>query len=369
MLVALDLVGLVLRPLRRADLPRALPRRVAAALGDPLETETDWLPFLTVITVLVFWVGGLYRRRESRSGVGQIVFSLMLVALITLAFGLGTGYHFTTYGLTPTALVLTALFIALLRSSYDVLTRDVLQLAGVRRRAVLVGEGEQLDEAPAHARLGPQRHPLRVPRRGRAGRRHRRPAVARRPRRSCRSILREQRRARADRRPTAASARTSCSSSSKKRTATACASRSRRARRSCCCSAPSTSRARACRSSSCGRRRLAGWEWGVKRGFDIVVSTLRDRRRLAAVGGDRLCDQAHLARAGVLPRPAHRSRRSAVRDDEVPDDVRRRGGAPGRARGGRTRRRGRCSRSRTTRVSRASAASCAASRSTSCRRC
>ena len=109
-------------------------------------TETEWLPFLTVITVLVFWVGGLYRRREQRTGLGQIVFSLLLVALITLAFGLGTGYHFTTYGLTPTAVVLTALFIGLLRASYDVLTRDVLNLAGVRRRAVLVGEGNELTE-------------------------------------------------------------------------------------------------------------------------------------------------------------------------------------------------------------------------------
>jgi exopolysaccharide biosynthesis polyprenyl glycosylphosphotransferase len=96
--------------------------------------------------VLVFWVGGLYRRRELRAGLGQVVFSLVLVALITLAFGLGTGYHFTTYGLTPTALVITATFIGLLRASYDVLTRDVLQLAGVRRRAILVGKGERLGE-------------------------------------------------------------------------------------------------------------------------------------------------------------------------------------------------------------------------------
>ena len=143
-LVGLDLVGLVcglyvaliLRELYLGQWP---PR-----WGILWKTETEWLPFLTTITVLVFWVGGLYRRRESRSGVGQIVFSLILVALITLAFGLGTGYHFTTYGLAPTAVVVTAFLISLLRSSYDVLTRDVLQLAGVRRRAVLVGEGEQL---------------------------------------------------------------------------------------------------------------------------------------------------------------------------------------------------------------------------------
>jgi exopolysaccharide biosynthesis polyprenyl glycosylphosphotransferase len=143
-LVTIDLVGLI------CGLYVALMiRELYLGQWPPLwgilwKTETDWLPFLTVITVLVFWVGGLYQRRESRGGVGQIVASLALVALITLAFGLGTGYHFTTYGLTPTAFVLTALFISLLRSSYDVLTRDVLQLAGVRRRAVLVGEGEPL---------------------------------------------------------------------------------------------------------------------------------------------------------------------------------------------------------------------------------
>ena len=107
-------------------------------------TAADWLPFLTVITVLVFWVGGLYSRREVRAGFGQVIKSLVLVAVITLVFGIGTGYHFTTYGLTPTALVLTTLFIGVLRASYDVVTRDVLRIAGARRRAVLVGEGERL---------------------------------------------------------------------------------------------------------------------------------------------------------------------------------------------------------------------------------
>jgi exopolysaccharide biosynthesis polyprenyl glycosylphosphotransferase len=143
-LVTLDLAGLVLGLFVALILRELYLGQWPPLWGILWDTETDWLPFLTVITVLVFWVGGLYRRRESRSGLGQIVFSLVLVAVITLAFGLGTGYHFTTYGLTPTALVLTALFIGLLRSSYDVLTRDVLQLAGVRRRAVLVGEGEHL---------------------------------------------------------------------------------------------------------------------------------------------------------------------------------------------------------------------------------
>jgi exopolysaccharide biosynthesis polyprenyl glycosylphosphotransferase len=145
-LVLLDLAGLVLG-LYIALLLRELYLGEWPPLwGIVWDTEVDWLPFLTVVTVLVFWVGGLYRRRELRTGVGQVVFSLCLVAVITLAFGLGTGYHFTTYGLTPTALVLTALCISILRSSYEVLTRDFLRIAGARRRIVLVGDGGQLTE-------------------------------------------------------------------------------------------------------------------------------------------------------------------------------------------------------------------------------
>jgi len=143
-LIAIDVGGVILG-VYVALIFRALYRGEWPPLwGLIWRTAEDWLPFLTVITVLVFWVGGLYRRREVRSGFGQVIKSLVLVAVITLAFGIGTGYHFTTYGLTPTALVLTTVFIGVLRASYDVVTRDVLRLAGVRRRAVLVGEGERL---------------------------------------------------------------------------------------------------------------------------------------------------------------------------------------------------------------------------------
>jgi exopolysaccharide biosynthesis polyprenyl glycosylphosphotransferase len=145
-LVVLDLAGLILGVFVALMLRELYLGQWPPIWGVLWSTEADWLPFLTVITVLVFWVGGLYQRRELRTGVGQVVFSLALVALITLAFGLGTSYHFTTYGLTPTAFVLTALFIGILRASYEVLTRDVLRLAGARRRTVLVGDGEQLAE-------------------------------------------------------------------------------------------------------------------------------------------------------------------------------------------------------------------------------
>jgi exopolysaccharide biosynthesis polyprenyl glycosylphosphotransferase len=143
-LVTLDVGGLILG-VYGALIVRALYLGQFPPLwGLMWRTESDWLPFLTVITVLVFWVGGLYRRREVRPGLGQIIKSLTLVAVITLAFGVGTGYHFTTYALAPTALVLTALFVGVLRASYATVTADLLHIAGARRRAVLVGEGERL---------------------------------------------------------------------------------------------------------------------------------------------------------------------------------------------------------------------------------
>src|SRR5581483_8486324 len=75
------------------------------------DQETDWLPFLLLVTALVFWQAGLYARREQRAGFGRVVSSLVIVSLIVLAFGLGTGHRFSTFGLIPTTLVIGALLI------------------------------------------------------------------------------------------------------------------------------------------------------------------------------------------------------------------------------------------------------------------
>jgi exopolysaccharide biosynthesis polyprenyl glycosylphosphotransferase len=104
----------------------------------------EWLPFLVPVTVLVFLQAGMYASRERRSGPGRLVSSLVLIALIVLAFGLGTDYQFTTTGLIPTALVTCALSIGVLRAAYESISLEVMKVAGIRRRVVLVGEGESL---------------------------------------------------------------------------------------------------------------------------------------------------------------------------------------------------------------------------------
>ncbi len=109
------------------------------------DAEGEWLPFVALITVLVFWRAGLYAGREYRAGFGRVVSSLVVVVLLVLAFGLGTGHNFTTFGLIPTALVMTTVLDGLLRGSYETISREALHLLGVRRRAIVVGEGEHLD--------------------------------------------------------------------------------------------------------------------------------------------------------------------------------------------------------------------------------
>src|SRR4051794_40445502 len=105
------------------------------------QSETDWLPFLILVTLLVFAQGNLYAERERRPGLGRILSSLVLVALIALAFGLGTGHEFSTYGLAPTAFVLTAVLISLLRGSYDALTGSLLRRVRGRAGGRPVGGG------------------------------------------------------------------------------------------------------------------------------------------------------------------------------------------------------------------------------------
>jgi exopolysaccharide biosynthesis polyprenyl glycosylphosphotransferase len=143
-LIGLDLCGVGLALYASLALREVYYGNTPIFWGLLWDAETDWLPFLLLITVLVFWQAGLYARREERAGFGRVVFSLVIVSLIVLAFGLGTGHKFSTFGLIPTTLVLSAVLIGLFRASYEVVTREVLRALGVRRRAIIAGEGEHL---------------------------------------------------------------------------------------------------------------------------------------------------------------------------------------------------------------------------------
>ena len=139
MLAFLDLAGVALGLYAALSLRELVYGHFPPLWGVLWEAVEEWLPFLALITFLVFWQAGLYASREVRAGVGRILPSLILVMLLTVAFAWGSGHNFNTFGLAPTAVVTTALLIGLFRASYEALTRDLMKVAGVRRRAVLVG--------------------------------------------------------------------------------------------------------------------------------------------------------------------------------------------------------------------------------------
>ena len=155
-LMCLDVAGIVLGLYAALVVRELYYGRTDLLWGFLWRVETDWLPFLVLITVLVFAQAGLYAEREQRPGFGRVLSSLVVVALITLAFGLGTGHQFATYGLAPTAVVCCAITIAALRGSYDAVTQDFLRALGARRHALLAGSGEQV--AHLHQALGSARN-------------------------------------------------------------------------------------------------------------------------------------------------------------------------------------------------------------------
>ena len=144
-LVVLDVVGLalgiylalVLRQVVRGDVD--IPWNLLWREG-----PAEWLKFAAPITVLVFAQAGLYRVRERRPGAGRILASLIVVALIVLAFGIGTDYDFTHVRADPDVRRHVCAGDRPAPRRVRVGLARGHALAGIRRRVMLVGEGESL---------------------------------------------------------------------------------------------------------------------------------------------------------------------------------------------------------------------------------
>jgi exopolysaccharide biosynthesis polyprenyl glycosylphosphotransferase len=114
--------------------------------GDLWDSTREFLPLVVLVTLLVFWQGGLYSERGRRGGFGRVAASLALVTVLSIAFAVGSDHEFNTFGFAPTAYVLSTVLIGVLRAGYELLTRELLRVMGVRRRALLVGEAQAVDD-------------------------------------------------------------------------------------------------------------------------------------------------------------------------------------------------------------------------------
>jgi exopolysaccharide biosynthesis polyprenyl glycosylphosphotransferase len=154
-LVAMDVGALALGLYLALVLREVVLGRTPPLWGVLWEAQTEWLPFLTLITILVFAQADLYSTRERRAGIGRILSSLVVVAVVTFAFASAVGHHFNTYAIFPTAVALTAVLMGLFRASYDAITGELMRAVGVRRRAILVGNSDTLQRL--HRALGSAR--------------------------------------------------------------------------------------------------------------------------------------------------------------------------------------------------------------------
>ena len=98
-LIAIDIAGLVIGLYAALALRSLIVDPKPILWGLLWDHETSWLAFLILLLVLVFWQAGLYKPRETREAAARVVPSVILVAALSLAFAIGTGQHFTTFGL------------------------------------------------------------------------------------------------------------------------------------------------------------------------------------------------------------------------------------------------------------------------------
>jgi exopolysaccharide biosynthesis polyprenyl glycosylphosphotransferase len=114
------------------------------------------LAFAYLLVVLMFARADLYADRPRRPGYTKMISALFQATIIGLVFSLANGDHFSSYFLFYGSLFFGLVYISALREVYTRITGWLLEQAGYRRRALLVGSGRHID-AVAHALGGRSR--------------------------------------------------------------------------------------------------------------------------------------------------------------------------------------------------------------------
>jgi exopolysaccharide biosynthesis polyprenyl glycosylphosphotransferase len=150
-LLALDFTGVTAALFSAFALKLAL--KGGFTLHDTWSFTRQPLAFSYLLTVLMFARVDLYSDRGRRPGLQKIVSALFLATVLGALFALATGNRFSSYYIFYGSLFFGILYISLLRDGYTRVTGRLLERAGYRRRALLVGSGKHI-EAVAHALAG-----------------------------------------------------------------------------------------------------------------------------------------------------------------------------------------------------------------------
>jgi exopolysaccharide biosynthesis polyprenyl glycosylphosphotransferase len=152
-LLALDLLGVALAIFTALISKEAVHGALHPA--NAFHGTKQFLPFVYLVTALLFARSGLYAERAQRPGATGIVASLFQVTFVALIFALVSGESFSSFYLFWGSLVFALLYISALRTAYDHITGAIVNAAGRRRRAVLVGTGQHIAAVAAALRDAP----------------------------------------------------------------------------------------------------------------------------------------------------------------------------------------------------------------------
>ncbi|MGI8414013.1 MAG: sugar transferase [Solirubrobacteraceae bacterium] len=150
-LLALDYVGVAGALFTALMVKLALRGHADAALA--WHEARPWIAFAYLVTVLMFARVDLYADRPRRPGLGGTATALFQATVIALVFALANGRHFSSYYIFYGSLFFGTVYIGAVRQLHMLVTGWLLEQAGYRRRALLVGSGKHIEEV-AHALAG-----------------------------------------------------------------------------------------------------------------------------------------------------------------------------------------------------------------------
>jgi exopolysaccharide biosynthesis polyprenyl glycosylphosphotransferase len=144
-LLALDFAGLY-AAIYTALMVKAVVRDGEWAWAASADETQRTIAFAYLLTVLLFARSSLYADRAQRPGLSRIVSSLFQVMVVALIFALVNGEKYSSYYIFYGTLVFAIVYIGSFRWLYERGTGMILRAAGYRRRAVVVGSGNHIEE-------------------------------------------------------------------------------------------------------------------------------------------------------------------------------------------------------------------------------
>lgn len=120
-------------------------------VDDPTSFSASWdyavnvLPFAALVMLLLFSADGMYKARHLRPSSARIMGALFKVTIVTLIFALIEGQEFQSYYIFWSTFAAASVLIVSWRWLYDRGVEELESTFGHERRAVIVGNNDQIE--------------------------------------------------------------------------------------------------------------------------------------------------------------------------------------------------------------------------------